>query len=57
MDGKQWAKVSKRGISEKRAKIKNPYLNAHLHINMNLYIEFQENPSNDQGGVVRTNFF
>ena len=31
MDDKQWAKVSKRGITErKRAKIENPYLNAHL---------------------------
>ena len=36
MDGKHQAKVSKRGITErKRAKIENPYLNAHLHINMN----------------------
>ena len=39
VDGKHWAKVSKRGITErKRAKIENPYLNAHLHINMNSYI-------------------
>ena len=38
-DGKHWAKVSKRGITErKRAKIENPHLNAHLHINMNSYI-------------------
>ena len=36
MDGKHWTKVSKRGITErKRAKIENPNLNAHLHINMN----------------------
>ena len=46
MDGKFWAKVSKRGITErKRAKIENPYLNAHLHINMKSHIYFQENPS------------
>ena len=39
MDGKQWAKVSKRGITErKRAKIENSNLNAHLHINMNLHM-------------------
>ena len=39
MDGKHSAKVSKRGITErKRAKIENPDLNAHLHINMNLHI-------------------
>ena len=39
VDGKHWAKVSKRGISErKRAKIENPYLNAHLHINMYSHI-------------------
>ena len=25
-------------LGEKRAKIENPYLNAHLHINMNLHI-------------------
>ena len=30
MDGKHWAKASKRGLIErKRAKIENPYLNAH----------------------------
>ena len=39
MDGKHWAKVSKRGITEReRAKIENPYLNVHLHINMNSLI-------------------
>ena len=39
MDGKHWAKVSKRGIPEtERAKIENPHLNAHLYINMNLHI-------------------
>ena len=39
MDGEHCAKVSKRGITErKRAKIENPYLNAHLHINMSLHI-------------------
>ena len=38
MDGKHWAKVSKSGITEIRDKIENPYLNAHLHINMNSYI-------------------
>ena len=36
MDGKHLAKVSKRGITErKRTEIENPYLNAHLHINTN----------------------
>ena len=39
MDGKHWAKVSKRGITErKRAKIENAYLDAHLQINMNFHI-------------------
>ena len=58
MDGKYWAKVSKRGITErKRAKIKNPYLNAHLHINMNSNIYFRENPSSGLGGVAITTFF
>ena len=58
MDGKYWAKVSKRGITErKRAKIENPYLNAHLHINMNSHIYFQENPLSGLGGVAITNFF
>ena len=39
MDGKHWAKVSNRGITMRnRAKIEKPYLNAHLHINMNLHI-------------------
>ena len=39
MDGKHLENVSKRAITErKRAKIENPYLNAHLHINMNLHI-------------------
>ena len=52
MNGKYWAKVSKRGIIErKRAKIENPYLNAHLHINMNSHINFQENPSSGLGAV------
>ena len=38
MDGKHWAKVSKRGITEgKRAKIEKPYLNAHLHIKIILH--------------------
>ena len=58
MDGKHWAKVSKRGITElKRAKIEKPYLNAHLYINMNSHIYFQENPSSSLGGVAITNFF
>ena len=36
MNGKYWAEVSKRGITERiRAQIENPYLNAHLHININ----------------------
>ena len=39
MDGKHLAKVSKRGITErKKAKIEKSYLNAHLHINMNSHI-------------------
>ena len=39
MAGKHWTKVSKRGINEtKGAKIENPYLNAHLHININSHI-------------------
>ena len=58
MNGKYWAKVSKGGITErKRAKMENPYLNAHLHINMNSHIYFQENPSSGLGGVAITNFF
>ena len=58
MAGKYWAKVSERGITErKRAKIENPYLNAHLHINMNSHIYFKENPSSGLGGVAITNFF
>ena len=57
MDGKHWVKVSKRGITErKRAKIENPYLNAHLHINIS-HIYFPENPSNGRGGVAITSFF
>ena len=57
MDGKHWANVSKRGITgRKRAKIENPYLNAHLHINIS-HIYFQENPSNGRGGVAITSFF
>ena len=58
MNGKYWAKVSKREITErKRAKIENPYLNAHLHINMNSHIYFQENPLGGLGGVAITNFY
>ena len=58
MVGKHWAKVSKRGITErKRAKIENPYLNAHLHINMISHIYFQENPSNSLGGEAIMSFF
>ena len=39
MDGEHLVKVSKRGITEKlKIKIENPYLNAHLHINMKLNI-------------------
>ena len=39
VNGKRWAKVSKRGITErKRAKIENLNLNAHLHININSHI-------------------
>ena len=58
MDGKHWAKVSKRGKNEKkRAKNENPYLNAYLNINMISHIYFQENPSSGLGGVAITNFF
>ena len=58
MDGKYWAKVSKRGITEKkRDKIENPYLNAYLHINIISHIYFQENPSSGLRGVAITNFF
>ena len=58
MDGKHWAKVSKKGITEReRAKIENPYFNAHLHMYIHLHIKFQENPSNGLGGVAKTNFF
>ena len=58
MNGKYWAKVTKRGIIDrKRAKIENPYLNAHLHINKNSHIYFQENPSSGLGGVAITIFF
>ena len=58
MDGKYWAKVSKRGITErKRAKFENPYLNGHLHVNMNSHIYFHENASSGLGGVGITNFF
>ena len=45
MDGKYWAKVSKREITmKKRDKTENHYLNAYLHININSHIYFQENP-------------
>ena len=58
MDGKYWAKVSKRGITEKKGiKLKNPYLNAYLHININSHIYFQENPSRGLRGVAITNFY
>ena len=58
MVGKHWAKVSKRGITErKRGKIENHYLNAHLHINMISHIYFQENPLSGLGGVAITIFF
>ena len=58
MVGKHWAKVLKMGITEKKgAKIENPYLNAHLNINMISHIYFQENPTNGLGGVAITSFF
>ena len=57
MNGKYWAKVSKRGITErKRAQIENHSLTVHLHININSHIYFQENPSSGLG-VAITNFF
>ena len=50
--------IRKGEITErKRAKIGNPYLNLHLHINMNSHIYFQENPSRGLGGVAITNNF
>ena len=50
MNVKYWAEVLKREITErKRAQIEIPYLNAHLHINMNSHIYFQENPSSGLG--------
>ena len=58
MEGKSWAKVSKRGITgRKRAKTENPYINAHLHINMNSHIYFQDNLSSGLGGVAITSFY
>ena len=57
MNGKYWAKVL-RGITErKRPEIENPYLFAHLYININSHIYFQETPSSGLGGVAITNFF
>ena len=57
-DGKYWANESKGEITErKRAKIENPYLNVHLHINMNSHIYFQENPLRGLGGVAISIFF
>ena len=50
--------VSERGITErKKAIFENPFLNAHLHINMNSHINFQKNPSRGLGEVALTNFF
>ena len=58
MVGKHWTKVSKRGITERKgAKMENPYLNAHLNINIISHIYFQQNPSNSLGGVAITSFF
>ena len=56
MVGKHLAKVSKREITGNKAKIENPYLCAHLHINIISHIYFQENPSSGLGGVAITNF-
>ena len=43
MNAKIGQKYQKGEITErKRAKIENPYLNAHLHINMNSHIYFQK---------------
>ena len=39
MDGEHCAKVSKRGITDRKSiKIENYNLNAHLNININLHI-------------------
>ena len=53
--GQKYQKGAK--MSEKGNKIENPYLNAHLYINMNSHIQFHENPSNSLGGEAITNFF
>ena len=38
MYGKHWAKVTARGITERKgAKIENSYLNAHLHMNSHIF--------------------
>ena len=56
LDSKNWVKVSKSGITErKRTKIRN--LIAHLHTNKNSHIQFQENTSDGLGGVAISNFF
>ena len=58
MDRNYWAKVSKRGITEKkRDKIENPYLYAYLHININSHIYFQENTLRGLGEVAIRNFY
>ena len=58
MDGKHWAKASRRGMTgRKSAKIENAFLNAHLHINMISHIYFQENPLSGLGEVAITIFY
>ena len=44
-------------LREKGLKLKKPYLNAHLHINIISHIYFQENPSSGLGEVAITHFF
>ena len=69
MEGIYWAKVSKRGITErKRAKIENPYLNNsgkyqlsmtsinchHLQVIGRITGKFHQNPLKTVGGVTET---
>ena len=58
MDGKYWAKVSKRGITEKKG-IKLKILTLmHIYISICIHIFiFEEKPSRDLGGVAITNFY
>ena len=51
-------KYQKGGRTERKGvKTENPYLKAHLHININPHIYLQERSSNGLGGSAITNFF